>query len=456
LSRNPVNPLQLREISLNEGLNLPRSYSDALLLASGGLWSAALQKLDTWKSELQSQGKSWPPLVQEQYQLITWHAKLIKEQADKAIADPGQQALVLALDGRWKQALDVASTSQISANSVGEMLKLYGLHISQRVKVALKVEPPQEAIIWGALVVLQKDGLAGAQNWLQTQKVDLKNAIALLQKFDVSPLGMQPEQMLGSVKVLGKDASKDAWALPPPTLPTGEIWYEVNISVIQDREAWLNGPFPRLVGRSPVFLWQALGLERNPSLPVSLPDVNGQNNTVYLTAHSISVGSNGELRLLASGSEELSTTLNQSPIPALVATGSGAFTSAIGTDIDLSNVGTEIEDRIVRVIYGELQSLGNVSLEEEDFKQQLRSWSFQSVNITGNGQSDLLLEVSRRQIDVGDRHYPMVIVFDRNGGLIFSDIPTNARRRWISLLPSKQNNQILTEINGQFEAISLR
>jgi hypothetical protein len=456
LSHNRVNPIQLREISLNEGLNLPRPYSDALLLASGGLWSMALQKLDTWKSELQSQGKSWPPFVQEQYQLIAWHTKLIKEQADKTIADPGQQALVLALDGRWKQALDVASDSQITANSVGEMLKLYGLHISQRVKVALKVDSSQEAIMWGALVVLQKDGLAGAQNWLQTQKVDLKNAIALLQKFDVSPLGMQPEQLIGSIKVLGKDVSSSDWAMPPPTLPAGEVWYEVNISVIQDRETWLNGPFPRLVGRSPVFLWQALGLERNPSLPLSLPDSSGQNNTVYLTAHSLSVGSNGELRLLASGSEELSITLNQSSIPALVVGGSGAFNNAVGTDISLGTIDTEIEERIVRVIYGELQGLGNVSLEKEDFKQQLRSWSFQSVNITGNGQSDLMLEVSRQQIDVGDRHYPMVIVFDSNGGLIFSDIATNARRRWIALLPSKKTNQILTEINGQFEAISLR
>ncbi|NJM27553.1 MAG: hypothetical protein HC856_03675, partial [Pseudanabaena sp. RU_4_16] len=376
LSHNPVNPIQLREISLNEGLNMPRPYSDALLLASGGLWSTALQKLDTWKSELQTQGKSWPPFVQEQYQLIAWHAKLIEEQADKTIADPGQQALVLALDGRWKQALDVASDSQITANSVGEMLKLYGLHISQRVKVALKLDPQQEAIIWGALVVLQKDGLAGAQNWLQTQKVDIKNAIALLQKFDVSPLGMQPDQMIGSVTVLGKDVSSAAWALPPPPLQVGEVWYEVNISVIQDRGSWLNGPFPRLVGRSPVFLWQALGLERNASLSLSLPDTNGQNNTVYLTAHSLSVGSNGELRLLASGSEELSTVLNQSSIPALVTGGSGTFINATGTDTTLSNIDTEIEERIVRVIYGELEGLGSVSLEKEDFKQQLRSWSF--------------------------------------------------------------------------------
>ncbi|NJM27554.1 MAG: hypothetical protein HC856_03680 [Pseudanabaena sp. RU_4_16] len=31
--------------------------------------------------------------------------------------------------------------------------------------------------------------------------------------------------------------------------------------------------------------------------------------------------------------------------------------------------------------------------------------------------------MSRRQIDVGDRHYPMVIVFDRNGGLILAISP---------------------------------
>jgi hypothetical protein len=456
LSRNSLNPLQLREINLNEGLGMPRLYSEALLLGSGGLWSQALKKLETWKSELQAQGKSWPPFVQEQYQLITWHAKLISEQADKPIAEPGQQALVLALDGRWKQALGVASSSQITAISVGEMLKLYGLHISPRVKVALKVDSQQEAIIWGALVVLQKDGLAGAQSWLQKQKVDINSAIAILQKFDLSPLAIKPEQLIGNVTVLGKEVSNSAWALPPPTLPAGESWYEVNISVIQDRGSWLNGPFPSLVGRSPLFLWEALGLERNTSLSLALSDPSGQNQTGYLTAHSLSVGSNGELRLLASGSDELSTLLSQSSIPSRVTSGSGTFANANGSETTLSNLDPEIEDRIVRVIYGELQGLGNVSLEKEDFKQQLRSWSFQSVNVTDNGQSDLLLELTRQQIDVGDRHYPMVILFDRNGGLIFSDIATNARRRWIALLPSKKANQILTEINGQFEAISLR
>ncbi|WP_019500990.1 hypothetical protein [Pseudanabaena sp. PCC 6802] len=454
-SRNPINPLQLREINLNEGLKMPKPYSDALLFASGGLWSSALQKLEAWKSELQSKGTAWSPFVQEQYQLIAWHAKALKEQADKTIADPGEQALVLALDGRWKAALDAASSSEITAKSTGEMLKLYGVHIWHRVNVALKLAPQSEVFTWGALIVLERDGLAAAQNWLQAQTGDVKNAIALLQKFDVSPLGIQPDRMLGTITSLGKTPG-NGWLIPPPPLPAGQAWYAVNVTVIQDADTWRNSPFPSLAGRSPLFLWEALGMERNPSLSVSLPNTSGQNDLNYLTAHSLSVTGSGELRLLASGPEELTGLLNSSPLTAVVAGGNNAFVGANGVETSLSTVDEEIEDRIVRVIYGELQGLGSVSLEQEEFKQQLRSWSFQSVDITGDGQNDLLLELSRQQIDVGDRHYPMVIAFDSKGGLIFSDIAANARRRWIVLLPSQKPHQILTEIDGQLEVISLK
>jgi hypothetical protein len=454
-SRNPVNPLQLREINLNEGLKMPKPYSDALLLASGGLWSQALQKLEAWKWELQTKGKAWSPFVQEQYQLIAWHAKAIQEQADKTIADPGEQALVLALDGRWKAALDAASGSEITAKSTGEMLKLYGVHIWHRVNVARKFAPQSDVFTWGALIVLERDGLAAAQNWLQAQTGDVKNAIALLQKFDVSPLGIQPDQMLGTITALGKTPG-DGWLIPPPPLPPGQTWYTVNIAVIQDADTWRNAPFPSLAGRSPLVLWEALGMERNPSLSVSLPKTSGQNDLSFLTAHSLSVSSSGEVKLLAAGPEELAELLSSTPMPAMVAGGNNAFVGASGIDISLADVDSTIEERIVRVIYGELQSLGSVSLEREEFKQQLRSWSLQSVDITGDGQNDLLLQLSREQIDVGDRHYPIVAAFDNKGGLIFSDIATNARRRWIALLPSQKPHQILTEIDGQLEVISLK
>jgi hypothetical protein len=197
-------------------------------------------------------------------------------------------------------------------------------------------------------------------------------------------------------------------------------------------------------------------MERNPNLSVSLPDTSGQSNLNYLTAHSLSVSGNGELKLLASGPEELEGVLSGSPLTAVVAGGNNAFVGATGTDTSLSVVDSEIEDRIVRVIYGELQGLGSVSLNEEEFKQQFRSWSFQTIDITGDGKNDFLLQLSRQQIDVGDRHYPMVVAFDSKGGLIFSDIATNARRRWIALLPGQKLHQILTEINGQLEVVSLR
>jgi hypothetical protein len=83
LVANPLQPLDLRQITLNEGLGMPRQYSESLMMASAGLWSPALSKLEEAKTELQGKQKVISAYVREQYALIAAHAQQTAIQADR-------------------------------------------------------------------------------------------------------------------------------------------------------------------------------------------------------------------------------------------------------------------------------------------------------------------------------------------------------------------------------------
>jgi len=453
------NPLQLRQITLNEALKSPQNYSDALVLASGGLWSPSIAKFDRFKAELQAKGKSLSPFMQEQYELIDYHAKITAEQADRTLADSGQQALMLILDGRWQEALKIAEASDFAAKSVAEMMVTDNYHVWPRVKAALKVKPELEVKIWGALVFLQRKGLPEAVQWLTAQKASTERAIALLQRSDISPLKMKPEQLLGTVTPLGKGSPGTQWQIKFPDLLPGQVWFRVDVSVIKDGNTWINGAFPEIGRRSPILVWEALGLEQNNFLTATLTDINGIRETSSLTARSISIGADGSLKILATGYDSLAKSIDESRgkgdfLP--LVTSDNIFTSSSSSTVYLQNFDQRIEAKIIQALYNELQKVGQVSLELEDFKSQIAIWSFQSIDITGDNQLDFILELDRNQIDAGDRYYPVTIAFDRDGNILFSDISANSGRRWITILPGNNAGQVLTQVGDRYEVWSLR
>jgi hypothetical protein len=452
------NPLQLRQITLNEAPKFPKIYGDALLLASGGLWSPAIAKLEQFKSELQTKGKTLPPFIQEQYELIAAHAKITAEQADRTVSDSGQQALVLILDGRWKEALKIAEASDYAARSVAEMMITDNYHVWPRVKAALRAQPGLEVKIWGALVFLQRKGLPEATQWLAAQKAYTDSAIALLQKSDISPLKIKPKQFLGSLTALGKGAPGKNWQIKFSDLPPGQEWYRIDVSVIKDDNNWINGAFPEIARRSPLLIWEALGLESNNFLTATITTNNGIRETSSLTAKSLWIGADGSLQILATGYESLSKSISESQAQndlAPIVTSDNIFTNTINSSIYIQTLDPEIEEKITKAVYSELQKIGQISLEFEDFKRQLALWSFQSADITGDKQPDFILEIERSQIDAGDRIYPLRLVFDSNGNILFSDI-ASSDRRWVTILPGNNSGQILTEIGGRYEVWSLR
>ncbi|AFY68397.1 hypothetical protein Pse7367_0079 [Thalassoporum mexicanum PCC 7367] len=452
---NLLRPLQLRQITLNEGQGLPKAYSNALILASGGLWSPALVQFDQVQAELIAQGKQLSPYVQEQYDLIKLHAKYTKAQAGRTYANAGQQVTALIIDGRWEDALTIANNSDFTAQSVAEALNRNYLHLWRRVEVAMRVKSTPEIKTWGALILLQKQGFPTAQRWLIERKGATDAAIAMLQRYDLSPLGIQPEVMIGTISPLGDSYQPSAeWFGKHGKLLPHQAWYEVSVSVLRDGDRWRNAPFNELAGRSPLVIWEAFNLDLNNFLTVNVNNEFGQAVTESLNTKAIWIGDDGQLRLLAVGDRDLSGQLTQSAMPAMVS-GGGLISRASSFNISVESLGLTTEEKIIVAIYNELQSLGQVSIPFEDFRYEVLSWTFKSADLTGDGRYDYVLEIDRSQIDLGDRHYPMVVVFDSQGDLIFSDIVNSYSRRWISLLPGS-SSQILTEVNGRYEAWSLQ
>jgi hypothetical protein len=446
--------VQLRQVTLNEAKGQPKSYQDALVMASVGLWSPALGKFNLMVDELRSQGKQLSPFLQEQYDLIALHAKITSDQAQNPNSSLGEKALVNIIDGRWSEALAVANDTAYKGDRIAEMLAKYHPHIWQRVMTMLTFSGAKEIKLWGGLVVLQRNGLRRAEHWLREQKVDPKDSNQLLQRLDLAPVTLDPRQLIGTVAYIGKGDAGTEWFLPPPKLESGQAWYEVNINLIKDGDKWSNAPFSELSDRSSILLWRILGLSLNSSLGVVLYEPNGKSQAVTLTAHSLWVSDSGSLRVLASGEAALAPLLNKSTLPPLVTSG-GAFNPPNGTPVEWQTLSSTTIERIVRTMYRELQRNGEVSLSIEEFGVLVQQqWTLSSVSLDGTGKPEYLLLLDREKVDLGDRHYPLAIVFSSDGSLLFSDM--SGGRIWMDVLPSSIDGQILTLRNGRYEVWNFR
>ena len=451
---NSISKVQLRAVTLNEAKGQPKAYQDALVMASVGLWSPALGKFNIMVEELRSQGKTLSPFLQEQYDMIALHAKISSERAQKPNSNLGEKALINIIDGRWTEALAIANDPTYKGDKISEMLARYHPHIWQRVMTMLTFTGANEVKIWGGLVVLHREGLRRAENWLRSQNVPTKDSNQLLQRLDLAPLSLKPQQLLGTLVYIGKGNAGAEWFLPPPKLESGQVWYEVSIDLIKDGDKWRNEPFPELRDRSSILLWRVLGLSLNTNLGVVLYDGYGKSQAATLTAQSLWVGDDGRLKILASGEAILAPLLNKSIIAPLVTSG-GTFNPPVGSSVEWLTLSTRTIERIVRVMYSELQRNGQVSLSIEEFSILVQQqWKLLEVNLDGFGKPEYLLLLNRSQIDLGNRHYPLAIVFSSDGSLLFSDM--NGGRVWIDVLPSSTEGQILTLRNGRYEMWNFR
>ncbi|HEY9728502.1 MAG TPA: hypothetical protein V6D50_18800 [Chroococcales cyanobacterium] len=156
-------PIYLEEISLVDPALDTSTYRDALMLARNGLWSSALQWLQSQKK------KNWSVAAQAQMDVIQLHAQVTASQAQQAWPTPSSAILANLIDGRWANALLVFQSADFLAlQDIATLLKADSGGLWGRVEAALKVYPKDNNVkAWGALILTAQQGPAKAIAWLK-------------------------------------------------------------------------------------------------------------------------------------------------------------------------------------------------------------------------------------------------------------------------------------------------
>ncbi|MBD1824317.1 hypothetical protein H6F51_17750 [Cyanobacteria bacterium FACHB-DQ100] len=174
-------PFQLQPISLSQsGLRQENgAFVDALFLARSGLWSPALEYMQSVKQQV---GKNWTMTAQAQMDLVERHAKVTKAQADQPWASPGQQVLANLIDGRWERAAQFVQNPATDRAEILDTLKLDSDRVQKRIDAVLNLNPARSDVqLWAALRLAAQHGKPNAIAWLKKQPQDssLRRAQAL-------------------------------------------------------------------------------------------------------------------------------------------------------------------------------------------------------------------------------------------------------------------------------------
>jgi len=186
-------PFQLQPISLSQsGLREKNAaFADALFLARSGLWSNALEYMQSLKQQL---GEDWTINAQAQMDLVARHAKVTKAQADQSWANSSQQVLANLLDGRWERATQLVLNSAADRAEVLDVLKFDPGRIQNRINALLSLDPARSDVqFWAALRLVAQQGKPSAIAWLSKQPQDsgIRRAqtVKLIDELDSMTLG---------------------------------------------------------------------------------------------------------------------------------------------------------------------------------------------------------------------------------------------------------------------------
>jgi hypothetical protein len=158
-------PIDLKRPALNDS-----EFAGALKLARTGLWSMALKQLDGFGKEALAENM----LAQLQRDVVAYHAKTFREQAEQASASTSQQVQANLLDGRWEKAIAVVKAAPSDREAVVELLNADSGQLLRRISSALEVNPGNSALqAWNAAMKLSRTGKTDAIAWLKTQPANL-------------------------------------------------------------------------------------------------------------------------------------------------------------------------------------------------------------------------------------------------------------------------------------------
>jgi hypothetical protein len=169
-----LEPIALTKPALDNG-----AYIDALYLAQNGLWSTALEILQSVK---QRNPSGWTLAAQAQMTLVAKHAQVTRSQAEKPWVSIGQQALVNLIDGRWVRAQQLLQTST-DQDEIASLLRTDSGRLWKRVRAALELNPVRQDVqTWGALILTSQQSKVKAIAWLKKQPPESSTSRAQILK----------------------------------------------------------------------------------------------------------------------------------------------------------------------------------------------------------------------------------------------------------------------------------
>lgn len=350
-------PIYLQEISLAQPAIDTQIYRNALILVRSGLWSPALQLLQSQKN------RRWSESAQAQMDVIQLHAEITQSQAKQAWSTPSSSILANLIDGRWADAVRVFQATEIGAplQEIATLLQADSGDLWERTQAAIKVNSNDNDVkSWGALIVSARQGRSKAIAWLKQvsptksdtksdAKSDTNSQIRqLLDRLDValgraSLTSSHSSQIVGTAQQVIKVNPADWLQLenqnlsqgteqefspalayptptpsypgvtPSPTVPlwkplplqkeAQQVWYQVQVSAFNDGHSWWQAPFSNLLlppVASAKQLEKYLGLDTDSHIQITVLRAEGSQESTMATIKAVSYRG-GVIQLLAAG-----------------------------------------------------------------------------------------------------------------------------------------------------------
>lgn len=449
-------------------------YQKSLLLARNGLWTPAY----AWLQSLQKQSrKPFSASVQAQIDLIGQHSQLTKIQADKNWASPSQQVLTALIDGRWEKALEILRRSPYSGEEISNLLQADRGRLWNRTTVALRLNPNRRAVLaWAYLMLSVHRGEKRANTWLQGQQKIDEDTLPYLQSLSAQLnqeiTNTHQSQIIGGVQKVTRVNYQD-W-LPVDgkvdlQIQDQQKWYQVEVSGFHDGKNWLNYPFsnyqlPKI--QTSLFWTKILGITADPTIQIVVWLPNGEQQIKTATIKAVQMRQ-GILKLLAAGDftvDNQDNSLQPQPLALTAAALEWIQPSPISIQT-LEEENPQIVERIITTVWRSLQESGDISADQafiwEEIKAKMGDWPVQKIDITNDGNLELVLTISGSAITTltqpgneslrnrDNQQRPRTLILSATGQVIYTDFAIQPQQRLsaIAKLTYDQSLALLVE-NG--------
>lgn len=462
-SHTPGKSAQLEAIALSQaGLEQP-AYTQALFLARSGLWSPALNLLQSLK---QTQAQ-WSTTAQAQMDLIALHARVTQAQTSRDWASPTQQITALLIDGRWAKALDLLRSAHGNGYDVKSLLSANGKSWRQRVEAFLQVHPHQlEAQQWGALTVAVQRDRSAATAWLKQHHLaadgrSLRARQQILNLLDppssptpshltAAPAAPAPvstpftiPRLIGSVTPLSTLRPDDWFSPMPLNLSAQQTWYQIQVLGIQEGQQWQRSPFAGMTSsnlKDTEALWNRLGLASMPPLQIRVEsDASPQLISSSIRAMQWQAG---ELQLLAAADSRPQFYPRQSAIAITPDTLGWLAPLDVLTLASLSQQQPQQTATLIKALERELQQAGqalpkSASASSEastpaDRLSQVGDWLVDRMELTGDTQAEIVITLTTEVFNASSNTSPTsntspaslthTVIFSSTGSVLYSDL----------------------------------